>query len=199
MDQRRSNDLLASSSTSNSASAVASSLASARGESLVIFNSIISNLTDGHATSIDIHDADTFNRNNNAQDAPTCHSMLTQNTASGRDLAKPSYSTNSISAKNLIRKRKIIANRLENSNELNQHNENEACENAGRSDLTRMPLKNDLNATNNTFLQALNDLRLDYNDLTATHSANVSDQRERNQATQSTSNERYFFALNQYT
>lgn len=154
-DQRRSSDLLA------SAEPTATTATSS--------NSISSNLTE--TTSIDMHSSDVFNRNFNIM-APS-HSRESQ------DLGKSHYNPSTLSAKNMIRKRKNMANRQDHQS---------TSEEAAGSDLNRMKLKNDLNATNNTFLQALHDLRLDYHDLTTTTDSGASDQ-----TSQATSKNRYIF------
>lgn len=179
-DQRRSsNDLLASS--SNLASASGESTRNSHTDTAVIFNSIFSNPSDRHSASID---TDALNRNYNVNDASILQSTMA---AASRDSTKSSFnSINSASARNFVQNRKNAPNPPDHQNNFNQLHE--TVEGGAESDRNTMSLRNDLNATNNTFLQALNDLRLDYNDLTGTNSA--SDQRDQNDAVQSTSTER---------
>lgn len=107
----------------------------------VIFNSIFSNLSNNNRSKAiqSMNDIDTINRNFHLSDA------------SGAFNSK---------AKSLMQKRKCD----EPNHRTNGHFDGNTVEDAASG--SRMSLHNDLNSMNNTFLQALNDLHLDYNDPT---------------------------------
>lgn len=144
-DQRRTNNLCPS--ASNTA---------------VIFNSIISNLKDQYPKNIDLSDMDAIDRNFNMSSAIVQNSAGDGSgapVASGATTSMLPSSTGSDSSyhsksKNSSQKNKSVKHRSEQSNI-------EAADG-----VFRLSLDNDLNAANSTFLRALNDLHLDYNDLT---------------------------------
>lgn len=123
----------------------------------VIFNSIFSNSKDHKQQNADGNDVDAINRNFNQNDAVVPSSSSTAS------------NSNSSKSKNALPKHKL------NKNHANQSDD------GAIGDRSRMSLlNNDLSAANSTFLRALNDLQLDYNDI------NSINQREH----QSTSKER---------
>lgn len=142
----------------------------------VIFNNIISNLKD-HQPKIDM---DAIDRNFNLSNA------LVQNAGDGNATAAAGSGAVSMpfhgfdaTSKSSSQKQKIVKNRLDRKNETNHY----------------APLDNDLNVANSTFLRALNDLHLDYNDLTGATNAMVNRQ-EHSESTAAQSKERFDFKSN---
>lgn len=149
------NDLLAC--TSSASSANKSALNTAK-----IINSFnISN----QSNNIDMNEVDAINCNLNKFPLASQTSLIS--VSSGSDFVKATYNDNS---KNLVQKRKNI-----HQDKPNVHNENQ-FDNFTGNKLNRMTVNNDLSVANNTFLQALSDLRLDYNEMGAT--TNRSDRQE---------------------
>lgn len=168
-DQRRSNQLFPS--TNSTA---------------VIFNSIISNLKDHHPNNLDINDVDVIDRNFNMSDAAeqsngngNMNMLASSSTASSSD---SNHASNASKPKNLLQKHKLMKNRSDQSDEI-------AHGGATGGEHHRQSLNNDLSVANSTFLRALNDLHLDYNDLSATNAG--TNQREHGETmAQLTSKER---------
>lgn len=143
----------------------------------VIFNNIISNLKDHHPKSIDLSDMDAIDRNFNMSNAIVQNSGDGNATSIGGTGQLPSGSDSK--SKNLSQKHKTVKNRLDRRTDANHYEQSNADANDG---VFRLPLDNDLNAANSTFLRALNDLHLDYNDLTGTTNA-VANRQEHNEST----------------
>lgn len=161
----------------------------------VIFNSIISNLKDHHPKSNGLNDVDGIDRNFNMSDGIATNNGDGTNAGTSTAASLPSTTTSctdtsfnltTSKSKNVLLKQKCAKNRSEHSNEMNQQ------EKSNEGD--RMTLNNDLNAANSTFLRALNDLHLDYNELTTTHSI-INRQEQNDGAAQSTSKERYLHKM----
>lgn len=133
----------------------------------VIFNSIISNLKDHHPKSIVSSDMD---MEGNATAAP--------GSAAAGAIQSGSDSNFQLKSKNSSQEHRIAKNRLDRKNDASPYDQ----VNGDGSDggVFRLSLDNDLNAANSTFLRALNDLHLDYNDLTA--ASNRQEQNESNQS-----------------
>lgn len=173
-DQRRTNNLFPSASNTT-----------------VIFNSIMSNLKDHHPKSIDLSDMNAIDRNFNSSAAAddggnTASTSMTGSGATSMPLPFPSGSDSShhSKSKNLSQKQKTVKNRSDHKN-AEQSNFEVA------DGVFRLSLDNDLNAANSTFLRALNDLHLDYNDLTGATNAMINRQEQNEPIAQS--KERYFF------
>lgn len=147
--------------------------ATKRSNTAVIFNSIISNLND--AKSLNVTDADALNRNFNASDAPSTSSLDQSN-------------FNSVKPKTYLQKRKIASSRSDQS-------ESSSDKEIATNELIRMSLNNDLHTANSSFLQALNDLHLDYNDLNTNDSSERQGSADTNQLT---SKKRYFCLQKQF-
>lgn len=162
------NDLLASTSTLSSVNSTKKSAA------VNSFN--ISN----QPNNLDINEVDAINCNiNNDLNKFTLISQTAlATTSSGSDLAK---GTSDVNTKILESKNKNL-----HQDKPNFFNDKQ-FDNMTGNELNRMTVNNDLNAANNSFLQALSDLRLDYNELDA---ANGQSDRQRSSA-QSQSKNRY--------
>lgn len=183
-DQRRTNNLYPS--ASNTA---------------VIFNSIISNLKDHYPKNIDLSDMEAIDRNfnmstaivqNSAGDGGSTASTSTSTAPVGSAPMPPpplvgSDSSYHSKSKNLSQKNKSVKHRSDNKSA--EQSNVEAADG-----VFRLSLDNDLNAANSTFLRALNDLHLDYNDLTGTTSAMVTRQEHGDPMAQS--KERYVLRKN---
>lgn len=159
-DQRRTNDLFPS--ASNTA---------------VIFNSIISNLKDHHPKSIDLSDMDAIDRNFNMSSGDGNTASTSMSGSGAISMPPPSGSDAGYHSKtkNLSQKHKTVKNRSDHKNA-------EPSNFDVADGVFRLSLDNDLNAANSTFLRALNDLHLDYNDLTSATNAIVNRQ-EHNEPT----------------
>lgn len=146
---------------------------SASNNTAVIFNSIISNLKDHHPKSIDLSDMDVIDRNFNmpaaiVRNAGDGNTASTSTAVAGASSLPPgSDSGLDLKSKNLSQKHKTVKNRSDK----NEHSNFEVADG-----VFRLSLDNDLNAANSTFLRALNDLHLDYNDLTGATNAMVNRQ-----------------------
>lgn len=157
----------------------------------VRFNSIISNLKDHHPNSIDLGDLDAVDRNFNMSDAiiqNACDgnaSASASTAAAVASIPSGSESTYHAKSKNLSQKHKTGKNhRTNHTNDASNHFKQSNDEATAGGDF-RMSLNNDLNAANSTFLRALNDLHLDYNDLTTATNAMVNRQDHGESAVQS--------------
>lgn len=160
------------------------------------FNGIFSKLNDFHRSEVrtDMNDVDVLNRNFNILNSDSMSKFSQQSDAnvfanatgaSGSDLPKFLLSSNKIKPNNLTQNRRDPVSYIKETSQFNGGTFHELPDN----ELTPKSLNNDLNAANSTFLRALNDLHLDYNELTfASHRENH-DQSE--SAPHSTSKERY--------
>lgn len=172
-DQRRTNTLFPS--ASNTA---------------VIFNSIISNLKDHHPKSIDLSDMEAVDRNFNMPAAIVQNAGDGANTGTAgsgaTSMPPPSGSDSSYHSKSKNLSQKHKTGKTPNRSD---HKDAEQSNFEVADGVFRLSLDNDLNAANSTFLRALNDLHLDYNDLTGATNAMINRQ-EQNEPT-AQSKERY--------
>ncbi|XP_055316274.1 protein PF3D7_1417600-like [Sitodiplosis mosellana] len=147
------NDLLASTSAISTAGAAKKSATN----TAVTVNSF--NIS-SQPNNLDMNEVDAINCNlNNDLNKFTLASQTAlATTSSGSDLAKATISFNS---KNLVQKRMNTPN-----DNLNFYNEKH-FDDTSANELNRMTINNDLSTANNSFLQALSDLRLDYSELGA--------------------------------
>lgn len=146
----------------------------------VIFNSIISNLKDHHPKSIDLSDMDAIDRNFNmsaAGDGNTTSTSAAAVATGATSMPSGSDSGYHSKSKNLSQKHKTAKNRSDPKNEHSNFDVN--------GGVFRLSLDNDLNTANSTFLRALNDLHLDYNDLTGATNAMVNRHEHNEPSTQS--------------
>lgn len=150
----------------------------------VIFNSILSNLSNSHRSKAiqSISDIDTIDQNFNLTD---------ENTKKFSQTASSDTTATNSKAKNSLLKRRPATSHENGHCDGNTFDDTASGSNRLSS---RMSLHNDLNSINNTFLQALNDLHLDYND-SPTNTNGVADINEPSAATQLTSKERYIYVI----
>lgn len=144
----------------------------------VISNSIISNFKDHHPKSTDLSDMDGIDRNFNmshsgdrngapnklTHSAGAAAASTTVGVASIFSIDSSSDSSYHSKSKNLSQKHKTVKNQADHKSDTNHYEKSNFEVTDGG--VIQLSLDNDLNAANSTFLRALNDLHLDYNDLT---------------------------------
>lgn len=157
------NDLLTSTSTLSSVNSTKKSTINTAVNSFNISN---------QPNNLDMNEVDAINCNinNDLNKFALTSQLALATTPSGSDLAK---ATSDVTSKILGPKNKNL-----HQDKPIFHNDKQFDDMAG-NELNRMTVNNDLSAANNSFLQALNDLRLDYNELGA---ANGQSDRQRSSA-----------------
>lgn len=143
------NDLLSSTST-------LSNVNSTKNSALNIAAGIVNSLNiSNHPNNLDMNEVDTINCNlSNDLNKFTSQTSALATTSSGFDLAKTSLNVNS---QNLVQKRK--------QDKPNFYIDKQFEDITSANEVNRMAINSsNLSAVNNSFLQALSDLRLDYNE-----------------------------------